>query len=95
MRSYQVVVSNLAMADLDGIASYVANLYRPDSGHKNNLLYNNVPFFWGRGIKRGCLHSHSTDVFCIFVENFRYEELSACFRVYMFSVRFFRTESKN
>ena len=40
MRSYQVVVSNFAMADLDGIASYVASLYRPNSGHKyvNKIL---------------------------------------------------------
>ena len=40
MKSYQVIVSNFAMADLDGIALYVAKQYRPDSGHKyvNKIL---------------------------------------------------------
>ena len=34
MRSYQIAVSNLALADLDGIAAYVASLYRPESGRR-------------------------------------------------------------
>ena len=34
MQSYQIAVSNSAAADLDGIASYVASLYRPESGHR-------------------------------------------------------------
>ena len=40
MQSYQIAVSNAAVADLDGIASYVASLYRPESGRRegNKLL---------------------------------------------------------
>ena len=40
MQSYQIAVSNSATADLDGIASYVASMYRPESGHRyvNKIL---------------------------------------------------------
>ena len=40
MKSYQVIASNSALEDLDNIASFVANLYRPESGHKyvNKIL---------------------------------------------------------
>lgn len=40
MQSYQIVVSNSALADLDGIASFVAGMYRPESGHRyaNRIL---------------------------------------------------------
>ena len=34
MQSYQIAVSNSAATDLDGIAAYVASLYRPESGHR-------------------------------------------------------------
>ena len=40
MQSYQIAVSNAALDDLGGIASYVASLYRPESGHRyaNRIL---------------------------------------------------------
>lgn len=34
MRSYKVIVSENASADLDSIAMYIASIYRPESGHK-------------------------------------------------------------
>jgi plasmid stabilization system protein ParE len=40
MKSYQVVASKSALEDLEGIASFVADKYRPESGHKyvNKIL---------------------------------------------------------
>ena len=40
MKTYKVVVSKAAVSDLDSISSYVASLYRPESGHKyvNRIL---------------------------------------------------------
>ncbi len=34
MQSYKVIVRESASADLDSIAMYIANIYRPESGHK-------------------------------------------------------------
>lgn len=40
MKTYKVIVNNEAVTDLDSISTYVAELYRPDSGHKyvNRIL---------------------------------------------------------
>ena len=40
MKTYKVIVSKAAVLDLDSISSYVASLYRPESGHKyvNRIL---------------------------------------------------------
>ncbi|MBO4656115.1 MAG: hypothetical protein J5644_11275 [Bacteroidales bacterium] len=40
MRSYQVVASKSALEDLEGIALFVADKYRPESGHNyvNKIL---------------------------------------------------------
>ncbi len=40
MRNYTVIVSNEATADLDGMARYIASLYRIESGHNyvNRIL---------------------------------------------------------
>ena len=40
MKTYKVIVNNEAVSDLDSISTYVAGLYRPDSGHKyvNRIL---------------------------------------------------------
>ncbi|MBR4919174.1 MAG: type II toxin-antitoxin system RelE/ParE family toxin [Bacteroidales bacterium] len=40
MKTYTVIVSRKAVSDIDGISTYVAKIYRPDSGHKfvNRIL---------------------------------------------------------
>ena len=40
MRSYEVIVSDEAYSDLDEMAFYIAQLYRPESGHNyvNRIL---------------------------------------------------------
>ena len=40
MKIYQVVVSDEVLSELDNISTYVASLYRQDSGHKyvNRIL---------------------------------------------------------
>ena len=40
MKTYKVIVNNEAVSDLDGISTYVAGLYRPESGHNyvNRIL---------------------------------------------------------
>ena len=39
MQIYKVIVSNKASSDLGDIAKYIANIYRPDSGHIASLSY--------------------------------------------------------
>lgn len=40
MQKYNVIVSSDATTDLDEIADYIANIYRPETGHKfvNRIL---------------------------------------------------------
>jgi plasmid stabilization system protein ParE len=40
MKIYRIIVNNEAISDLDSISTYVASLYRPESGHNyvNRIL---------------------------------------------------------
>ena len=40
MKTYRIIVNNEAISDLDSISSYIAGLYRPESGHNyvNRIL---------------------------------------------------------
>ena len=64
MKTYKVIVNNEAVSDLDGISTYVAGLYRPESGHNyvNRILGNWLRF--------------PTLLICIGIANLRRQEES-------------------
>lgn len=37
MRSYNIAIRRAALDDLDAVAKYISELYRPDSGHRYRL----------------------------------------------------------